>query len=130
VYANSARLSDATAKDFTFNGGDIICHQDLTNHSCHAVLPASVKPPPAFLPSYNAILLMPTTPTSVSLLPNAPTLLFDWANTPTLESLNRDSPDESQIGINVRVFPTLLQDRREVLTATSTSGNPNAWSRV
>ena len=29
-------------------------------------------------------------------------------------------------GINVRVFPALLQDRREVLTATSTSGNPNA----
>src|SRR5215471_11627110 len=33
----------------------------------------------------------------------------------------RDSPDESQTGINVRVFPALLQDRREVLTATSTS---------
>jgi hypothetical protein len=44
--------------------------------------------------------------------------------------LNRDSPDESQTGINVGVFPALLQDRREVLTATSTSGNPNAWSRV
>src|SRR5258707_219935 len=44
--------------------------------------------------------------------------------------LNRDSPDESQTGINVRVFPALLQDRREVLTATTTSGNPNAWSRV
>src|SRR5215813_798329 len=44
--------------------------------------------------------------------------------------LSRDSPDESQTGINVRVFPALLQDRREVLTATSTSGNPNAWSRV
>ena len=42
----------------------------------------------------------------------------------------RDSPDESQTGINVRVFPALLQDRREVLTATNTSGNPNAWSRV
>jgi hypothetical protein len=27
-------------------------------------------------------------------------------------------------------FPALLQDRREVLTATSTSGNPSAWSRV
>jgi len=35
--------------------------------------------------------------------------------------LNRDSPDESETGINVRVFPALLQDRREVLTATSTS---------
>jgi hypothetical protein len=39
--------------------------------------------------------------------------------------LGRDSPDESQTGINVRVSPALLQDRREVLTATSTSGNPN-----
>jgi hypothetical protein len=28
---------------------------------------------------------------------------------------SRDSPDESQTGINVRVFPALLQDRREVL---------------
>src|SRR5262249_56422012 len=36
--------------------------------------------------------------------------------------LSRDSPDESQTGINVRVSPALLQDRREVLTATSTSG--------
>jgi hypothetical protein len=45
-------------------------------------------------------------------------------------TLNRDSPDKSQTDINVRVFPALLQDRREVLTATSTSGNPNAWSRV
>jgi hypothetical protein len=26
--------------------------------------------------------------------------------------------------------PALLQDRREVLTAISTSGNPNSWSRV
>src|SRR5262249_20454255 len=43
--------------------------------------------------------------------------------------ITRDSPHESQTGINVRVFPPLLQDRREVLTATSTSGNPNAWSR-
>src|SRR5262249_50714203 len=33
---------------------------------------------------------------------------------------NRDSPDESQTGINVRVFPAFLQDRRQVLTATST----------
>jgi hypothetical protein len=40
----------------------------------------------------------------------------------------RDSPDESQTGINIRVFPALLQERREVLTATSTSRNPNAWS--
>ena len=48
----------------------------------------------------------------------------------SVEAMNRDSPDESQTGINVRVFSALLQDRREVLTATSTSGNPNAWSRV
>src|SRR5262249_21886656 len=34
---------------------------------------------------------------------------------------SRDSPDESQTGINVRVFPALLQDRREVLTATSSA---------
>src|SRR5262249_18125198 len=32
---------------------------------------------------------------------------------------SRDSPDESQTGTNVRVFLALLQDRREVLTATS-----------
>src|SRR5262249_43323567 len=44
--------------------------------------------------------------------------------------LRRDSPDESQTGINVRGFPAVLQDRHEVRTATSTSGNPNAWSRV
>jgi hypothetical protein len=44
--------------------------------------------------------------------------------------LNRDSPDESQTGINVHVSPALLQDRRKVMTATSISGNPNAWSRV
>src|SRR5262245_44641694 len=40
----------------------------------------------------------------------------------------RDSPDETETGINVRVCPALLQDRREVLTATRTSGNPNTWS--
>jgi hypothetical protein len=45
------------------------------------------------------------------------------------DQIDRDSPDESQTGINVRVFPALSQDRREALTATSTSGNPNAWSR-
>jgi hypothetical protein len=42
----------------------------------------------------------------------------------------RDSPDESQTGINIRVFPALLQERREVLTATSTSRNPNADART
>src|SRR6266498_1250464 len=44
----------------------------------------------------------------------------------SMSALDRDSPDESPTGINVRVFPALLQDRREVLTATSTSGNPKA----
>jgi hypothetical protein len=34
----------------------------------------------------------------------------------TFGGLIRDSPDESQTGINVRVFLALLQDRREVLT--------------
>jgi putative tryptophan/tyrosine transport system substrate-binding protein len=52
------------------------------------------------------------------------------ATIPIAFGFSRDSPDESQTGITVRVFPALLQDRREVLTATSTSGNPNAWSRV
>jgi len=51
-------------------------------------------------------------------------------NTYVRPYLNRDSPDESQTGINVRVFPALLQDRREVLTAINTSGNLNAGSRV
>jgi hypothetical protein len=31
-----------------------------------------------------------------------------------------------KLATNVRVFPALLQDRREVLTAISTSGNLNA----
>ncbi len=39
--------------------------------------------------------------------------------------LNRNSVDESQTEMNIRVSPALLQDRREVRTATSTSGNPN-----
>src|SRR4051794_30056573 len=30
------------------------------------------------------------------------------------DSLSRDSPDESATGINVRAFPVVLQDRREV----------------
>src|SRR5258707_4957086 len=47
-----------------------------------------------------------------------------------VNDIDRDSPEESQTGINVRVFPALLQDGSEVLTATSTSGNPNAWSRA
>src|SRR5262249_41334918 len=52
-----------------------------------------------------------------------------WNSNPlsSLIDLCRDLPDESQTGINVRVFPILLQDRREVMTATSTSGNPNPY---
>jgi len=34
--------------------------------------------------------------------------------------LARDSPDESRTGANIRVFPALLQDKREVWTATGT----------
>jgi hypothetical protein len=51
---------------------------------------------------------------------------FTFVNAESSSPLNRDSPDESPTGINVRAFPALLQDRRDVLTATSTSGNPNA----
>jgi hypothetical protein len=40
-------------------------------------------------------------------------------------SLNRDSPDDSRSGVNIRVFPAFLQDSREVRTATSASGSPN-----
>jgi hypothetical protein len=53
---------------------------------------------------------------------------FDQDCTCGITTIIRDSPDESQTGINVRVSSALLQDRREVLTATSTSGNPNACS--
>jgi hypothetical protein len=38
----------------------------------------------------------------------------------------RDSPDDSQSGVNISAFPACLEEKREVLTATSTSGNPNA----
>jgi hypothetical protein len=56
---------------------------------------------------------------NVKMAPNVPARRI-------LLSKGRDSPDEFQTGINVRVFPALLQDRREVLTAISTSGNLNA----
>jgi hypothetical protein len=36
---------------------------------------------------------------------------------PRLNNVTGDSPDESPTGIDVRVFPALLQDRSEVLTA-------------
>src|SRR5262249_35798626 len=38
--------------------------------------------------------------------------------------IDRDSPDESQTGSNDRVFPALLQDRREGRTPTGTLGQP------
>src|SRR5262245_11997349 len=50
------------------------------------------------------------------ILGNSPTKLLNG-----LLYFSRDSPDESQTGINVRVFPALLQDRRELLTAINTS---------
>src|ERR1035437_5125236 len=39
--------------------------------------------------------------------------------------LIRDSPDDSQIGADVRGFPAFRQDRSEFRTATVTSGGPN-----
>jgi hypothetical protein len=36
-------------------------------------------------------------------------------------SFNRDSPDESQTGVNIRAFPAFPQDSREVRTATGAS---------
>jgi hypothetical protein len=38
---------------------------------------------------------------------------------------NRDSPDGSRTGVNIRVFPAFLEDRSEVRTATVNSGSPN-----
>ena len=40
-------------------------------------------------------------------------------------ALDRDSPDESQTGVNIRAFPAFPQDSREVRTATGASGSPN-----
>src|ERR1017187_5622686 len=36
-------------------------------------------------------------------------------------ALDRDSPDESQTGVNIRAFPAFPQDIREVRTAISAS---------
>jgi hypothetical protein len=44
--------------------------------------------------------------------------------------LNRDSPDESQTGINVRVFPDPLARQTRGADRYQHSGNPNACSRV
>ena len=39
--------------------------------------------------------------------------------------LSRDSPDAPGTGVNIGAFPAFLQGRREVRTATSTSGSPH-----
>src|SRR5450759_3360091 len=39
--------------------------------------------------------------------------------------INRDSPDDSRIGADVRGFPAFRQDRSEFRTATVTSDGPN-----
>jgi hypothetical protein len=44
--------------------------------------------------------------------------------------VNRDSPDESQTGINVRVFPDPLARQTRGADRYQHSGNPNACSRV
>jgi len=38
---------------------------------------------------------------------------------------SRDSPDDSQTGVNIRAFPAFPQDRREAQMATGTTGGPN-----
>ena len=40
------------------------------------------------------------------------------------EYITRDYPDDCQSGVNICVFPSFLQDRREVQTATGTFGQP------
>jgi hypothetical protein len=45
------------------------------------------------------------------------TLTFSW-----------DSPDDSRTGVNIIAFPSSLEDRREVRTATGTLGQPERWS--
>jgi hypothetical protein len=38
--------------------------------------------------------------------------------------LSWDSPDDSRTGVNIIAFPSSLEDRREVRTATGTLGQP------
>ena len=38
--------------------------------------------------------------------------------------LNRDSPDDSQTGVNISAVPFSLEDRREVRMPTGTLGQP------
>jgi hypothetical protein len=54
----------------------------------------------------------------------AATALLDVLHVPP-KHFSRDSPDESQTGVNIRAFPAFPQDSREVRTATGASGSPN-----
>src|SRR6266436_4405812 len=44
------------------------------------------------------------------------------------QDLSWDSPDDSRTGVNIIAFPSSLEDRREVRTATGTLGQPERWS--
>src|SRR6266446_10509423 len=41
------------------------------------------------------------------------------------QDLSWDSSDDSRTGVNIIAFPSSLEDRREVPTATRTLGSPN-----
>jgi hypothetical protein len=41
------------------------------------------------------------------------------------QDLSWDSPDDSRTGVNIIAFPSSLEDRREVRTATGTLGQPS-----
>jgi hypothetical protein len=43
---------------------------------------------------------------------------------PAAGILAGDSPDDSRTGVNIIAFPSSLEDRREVRTATGTLGQP------
>jgi hypothetical protein len=44
------------------------------------------------------------------------------------QDLSWDSPDDFRTGANIIAFPSSLEDRREVRTATGTLGQPERWS--
>src|SRR6266404_602990 len=44
------------------------------------------------------------------------------------QDLSWDSPDDSRTGVNIIAFPSSLEDRREVRTATGTLGQPERRS--
>ena len=44
--------------------------------------------------------------------------------------MNRDSPDDFQGSVNISAFPACLTEKREVRTATGTSGSPNVGRGV